>query len=174
MCRSHRDCNPSSSLATISPDAKYLLVVDVASGKTQTMPVPDAPLFVYPAWMPDSSGLILSSLAIQTGPCDLRPTAGRWSTPCGKKVSNLWLQPLNSSPYRQLTHFTSERISQFAYAPDGSQFSIERGHTESDAVCCATLPTDDSFGFFEGKGSGVGHDPGCSSAPRGRASRLAA
>src|SRR5438105_710354 len=44
-----------------------LLVVDAASGKRQTIAVQDAPLFLYPAWMPDSSGLILSSLAIQTG-----------------------------------------------------------------------------------------------------------
>ena len=51
-----------------------------------------------------------------------------------KGVDNLWLQPLDSSPYRQLTHFTSERIAQFAFSPDGSQIAFERGHTESDAV----------------------------------------
>ena len=51
-----------------------------------------------------------------------------------KGVDNLWLQPLDSSPYRQLTHFTSERIAQFAFSPDGSQLAFERGHTESDAV----------------------------------------
>jgi serine/threonine protein kinase/Tol biopolymer transport system component len=51
-----------------------------------------------------------------------------------KGIDNLWLQPLDSSPYRQLTHFTSEKIAQFAYSRDGSQFAIERGHTESDAV----------------------------------------
>jgi len=56
-----------------------------------------------------------------------------------KGVDNLWLQPLNSSPYRQFTHFTSETISQFAYSPDGSQFAIERGHTESDAVLLRDL-----------------------------------
>ncbi|HEX8837967.1 MAG TPA: protein kinase [Candidatus Acidoferrum sp.] len=49
-------------------------------------------------------------------------------------VDNLWLQPLDRSPYRQLTHFTSERIAQFAFSPDGSQIAFERGHTESDAV----------------------------------------
>jgi Tol biopolymer transport system component len=51
-----------------------------------------------------------------------------------KGVDNLWIQPLDSSPYRQLTHFTSERIGQFAFSPDGSQLAFERGHTESDAV----------------------------------------
>ena len=56
-----------------------------------------------------------------------------------KGVDNLWLQPLNSSPYRQLTHFTSERIAQFAFSPDGSQLAFERGHTESDAVLLRDL-----------------------------------
>lgn len=51
-----------------------------------------------------------------------------------KGVDNLWLQPLDGLSYRELTHFTSEKISQFAYSPDGSQLAIQRGHTESDAV----------------------------------------
>jgi eukaryotic-like serine/threonine-protein kinase len=51
-----------------------------------------------------------------------------------KGVDNLWMQPLDSSPSRQLTHFTSERIVQFAYSPDGSQLALERGHLETDAV----------------------------------------
>jgi eukaryotic-like serine/threonine-protein kinase len=56
-----------------------------------------------------------------------------------KGVDNLWLQPLDSSPYRQLTHFTSERIAQFAFSLDGSQLAFERGHTESDAVLLRDL-----------------------------------
>jgi Tol biopolymer transport system component len=56
-----------------------------------------------------------------------------------KGVDNLWLQPLDSSPFRQLTHFTSEKISQFAFSRDGSQLAIERGHTESDAVLLRDL-----------------------------------
>jgi len=56
-----------------------------------------------------------------------------------KGVDNLWLQPLDGSPYRQLTHFTSELIAQFAFSPDGSQLVFERGHTESDAVLLRDL-----------------------------------
>ena len=41
-----------------------------------------------------------------------------------KGVGNVWLQPLDSSPYRQLTHFTAERIAQFAFSPDGSQIAF--------------------------------------------------
>jgi Tol biopolymer transport system component/predicted Ser/Thr protein kinase len=51
-----------------------------------------------------------------------------------KGVDNLWMQPLDGSPNKQLTHFTAERIARFAFSPDGSQIAIERGHNESDAV----------------------------------------
>ena len=49
-------------------------------------------------------------------------------------VDNLWLQPLDGSAFRQLTHFTTERIARFKFSFDGSQIAIERGHNESDAV----------------------------------------
>ena len=49
-------------------------------------------------------------------------------------VDNLWMQPLDGSPSRQLTHFTTEQIGKFDYSPDGSQLAFERGHLESDAV----------------------------------------
>ena len=51
-----------------------------------------------------------------------------------KGVDNLWLQPLDGSAFRQLTHFTADRIARFAFSADGSRIAIERGHTESDAV----------------------------------------
>jgi eukaryotic-like serine/threonine-protein kinase len=51
-----------------------------------------------------------------------------------KGVDNLWLQPLDGSPPRQLTHFTAERIARFRFSFDGSQIAIERGHNDSDAV----------------------------------------
>jgi eukaryotic-like serine/threonine-protein kinase len=51
-----------------------------------------------------------------------------------KGIDNLWEQPLDSSPARQLTHFTTEQIMQFRFSPDGTKLAIERGHVESDAV----------------------------------------
>ena len=51
-----------------------------------------------------------------------------------KGVDNLWEQPLDNSPARQLTHFTAERIMRFRFSPDGSKIAVERGHVESDAV----------------------------------------
>jgi len=51
-----------------------------------------------------------------------------------KNIDNLWEQPLDGSPARQLTHFTSEQIARFRFSPDGTKLAIERGHVESDAV----------------------------------------
>jgi Tol biopolymer transport system component len=51
-----------------------------------------------------------------------------------KGVDNLWLQPLDGKPHRQLTHFTKDKIFRFAFSSDGSQIAIETGETESDAI----------------------------------------
>jgi Tol biopolymer transport system component len=51
-----------------------------------------------------------------------------------KGVDNLWLQPLDGKPRRQLTHFKMNRSFRFAFSPDGSKIAMERGQTESDAV----------------------------------------
>jgi eukaryotic-like serine/threonine-protein kinase len=50
-------------------------------------------------------------------------------------VDNLWLQPLDGFPGRQITNFTSEHIgSAFAWSPDGRELAIVRGHDDSDVV----------------------------------------
>jgi eukaryotic-like serine/threonine-protein kinase len=51
-----------------------------------------------------------------------------------KGVDNLWLQPLDGGPYRQMTHFTKDQIFRFVFSPDGTKLALERGAEESDAV----------------------------------------
>jgi eukaryotic-like serine/threonine-protein kinase len=51
-----------------------------------------------------------------------------------KGVDNLWVQPLDGSPNRQLTHFTSEFIATYDFSLDGSKIAFDRGHSESDAI----------------------------------------
>jgi eukaryotic-like serine/threonine-protein kinase len=51
-----------------------------------------------------------------------------------KGVDNLWVQPLDGGPYRQMTHFMKDQILRFVFSPDGMKFAIERGTEESDAV----------------------------------------
>jgi eukaryotic-like serine/threonine-protein kinase len=57
-----------------------------------------------------------------------------------KGVDNLWVQPLDGSARRQLTHFTSERIDGFAYSKDGTRLGVGRGHADSDAVLLRNIP----------------------------------
>ena len=49
-------------------------------------------------------------------------------------VDNLWLQPLDGKPHRQLTHFKTNRTFRYAFSPDGSKIAMECGQAESDAV----------------------------------------
>ncbi|MBV9924432.1 MAG: PD40 domain-containing protein [Acidobacteria bacterium] len=49
-------------------------------------------------------------------------------------VSNVWMQPLDGSPPKQLTNFTSETIFRFAWSPDGKMIVAERGTETGDIV----------------------------------------
>jgi eukaryotic-like serine/threonine-protein kinase len=49
-------------------------------------------------------------------------------------VDNLWAQPLDGSPSHQLTHFTSELITDFHWSPDGKTLAVVRQHDVSDVV----------------------------------------
>jgi len=51
-----------------------------------------------------------------------------------KDADNLWVQPLDGSPGKQLTNFNSERIADFHWSFDGSKLGLIRGHTDSDVV----------------------------------------
>jgi len=63
----------------------------------------------------------------------------RW-TPDSRSLTysdgwNLWAQPLDGGPARQLTAFTGvETISSFAWSRDGRQLAVSRGQTTSDVV----------------------------------------
>jgi serine/threonine protein kinase/Tol biopolymer transport system component len=49
--------------------------------------------------------------------------------------SNIWIQPLDGSPPRQLTHFTDGRqILDFAWSRDGARLAIARATTRTDIV----------------------------------------
>jgi Tol biopolymer transport system component len=50
------------------------------------------------------------------------------------EADNLWLQPLDGSPGKQITAFNSERIFDFHWSRDGSKLGLTRGHTDSDVV----------------------------------------
>jgi Tol biopolymer transport system component len=47
---------------------------------------------------------------------------------------NLWRQPLDGKPGRQISHFPSEQIFGFDWSPDGKKLLVWRGHSESDVM----------------------------------------
>jgi Tol biopolymer transport system component len=49
-------------------------------------------------------------------------------------VSNLWSQPLDGGPPRQLTDFKSGQIFRFAWSPDGKRAALACGSQTSDVV----------------------------------------
>jgi Tol biopolymer transport system component len=49
-------------------------------------------------------------------------------------VSNIWVQPLDGSPPRQLSDFKAERIDSFDWSADGRWLAVVRGAETSDVV----------------------------------------
>lgn len=51
-----------------------------------------------------------------------------------KGVDNLWAQPLDGSPGRQITNYTSGQIADFRWSPDGKTLAVVHQHTTADVV----------------------------------------
>jgi eukaryotic-like serine/threonine-protein kinase len=49
-------------------------------------------------------------------------------------VDNLWLQPLDGTPGRQLTNFKTDRIRSFRWSPDGKSIGVLCERVEGDVV----------------------------------------
>ena len=49
-------------------------------------------------------------------------------------ASNIWIQPLDGSPGRQITNFKSGTFQRFAWSPDGKSLALIRQEQQSDVV----------------------------------------
>jgi serine/threonine protein kinase len=49
-------------------------------------------------------------------------------------ADNLWLQPLDGTPKRQITNFTTDRIGQFQWSPDGRTLAVLGMRSEADIL----------------------------------------
>jgi Tol biopolymer transport system component len=49
-------------------------------------------------------------------------------------AQNLWYQPLDGSPARQVTNFADSEIFDFSWFKDGKQLAVTRGRTRTDVV----------------------------------------
>jgi serine/threonine protein kinase/Tol biopolymer transport system component len=54
-------------------------------------------------------------------------------------ISNIWTQPVNGGPAKQLTNFKSDQIFWFDWSPDGQQLGVSRGAVSSDVVLIKDL-----------------------------------
>jgi Tol biopolymer transport system component len=114
---------------TISPDGKliaagylddqqiaHFAIIPSAGGQPlKLLPMADSVLpAVGLAWTPDSSSLVY-----------VQNLNG---------VSNIWSQPINGDPPKQLTNFKSDLIFRFALSADGLNFVLARGTKTRDVV----------------------------------------
>jgi Tol biopolymer transport system component len=78
---------------------------------------------------------------------DLPPRRIRWASDgraltylyARKGVPNIWAQPLDGSPPKQLTSFTTDRIFDYAWSRDGKRLACARGNQSSDVVLIAAI-----------------------------------
>ena len=113
----------------ISPDGKTVAyVIGIRNAKDET-PQEEIALL--------DTATLSSPRFLKANP---RISKGVQFTPDGKAVAypvaengadNVWIQPVDGSPGRQITHFNSES---FHWSPDGKNLGVLRGHTDSDVV----------------------------------------
>jgi Tol biopolymer transport system component len=72
----------------------------------------------FPTWSPDSKSL------------DYPVTRGG--------ISDVWRQPLTGGPAKQLTHFTSDQITNVHWSGDGKILAASRGTRTADIVLLKT------------------------------------
>lgn len=118
-------------LVRLSPDGRSILGVRSAKsgrGDVLTLVVEPAPGGT-PSWT-------------KLRPSGLGNLAAEW-VPNGKALSyalnqgavgNIWLQPLDQGPPRQITRFDDLRVYAHAWSPDGRTLYVVRGRNVSDAV----------------------------------------
>jgi serine/threonine protein kinase len=119
--------NPS-----VSRDGRRLLVgdSDLASGFHAVIVVCDMPACTRARELPMPAAVTHRTL---TWALDGRGVAFAGAN--GQASENIWIQPLDGGPLRQLTHFDDGRtITDFAWSPDGSRLVVSRVSHASDLV----------------------------------------
>jgi Tol biopolymer transport system component len=64
-------------------------------------------------------------------------------------AQNIWYQPLDGFPARQVTHFPDSDIFDFLWSKDGKQLAVTRGRTRTDAVRISNFSTMDGSSWLE-------------------------
>lgn len=125
----------AAPVAGVSPDGKMLpfffirqpghMEIQIVGLDAGPNPVrrnlqPDPRVSGFPQFTPDGKGLAYP--IIEDG------------------VSNIWIQPLDGSPGRQITNFKSGTFTSFSWSPDGKRLVVVRTESQSDAVLLRETP----------------------------------
>jgi eukaryotic-like serine/threonine-protein kinase len=113
----------------ISPDDKVVAFPTFAAPGT-----PKQQLALVPVDSPQNTKLLELQRPVQGIPRFTRNGNAVVYPVRDQDADNLWLQPLDGSPGKQITDFTSEHIWDFHWSFDGSKLGMVRGHTDSDVV----------------------------------------
>jgi len=114
----------------VSPDGKWIgglfrlaaepspyrvAVIPSDGGAARTISTPSSTMGQATLrWTPDGSGLAYINVV--------------------DGISNIWIQPIDGSPSRQLTHFDTDEIFDFGWTGDGRNLYVTRGSTRGDVV----------------------------------------
>ena len=126
---------------TISNDGRYLAVpfeeyhpspiLRVAIIDTAGAPKPGVP----------GRTLVLPAEVYKTGVIEWSPNASAVQFLLNQNGStNIWEQPLEGGPPRQVSHFTVGEIANFHWSADGKRLYITENNSRSDAVMIRNLP----------------------------------
>jgi eukaryotic-like serine/threonine-protein kinase len=113
----------------LSPDGRVAAFATFAAPGT-----PKQQLALVPVDSPKDTKLLELQRLIQGNPRFTRDGKAVVYPIRDQDADNLWLQPLDGSPGKQITDFKSEHIWDFHWSFDGSKLAVIRGHTDSDVV----------------------------------------
>jgi serine/threonine protein kinase/Tol biopolymer transport system component len=120
---------PAISKLDISPDGKVLSFATLASPGDQKLAIA-----LLPVDSPETGKLIIPQRPIRGTPRFAHDGKALTYTFHDKGADNIWLQPVDGSPGKKITNYTSELISEFQWSFDGDKLAIIRGHADSDVV----------------------------------------
>jgi Tol biopolymer transport system component len=108
--------SPDDKLISCVEDQKVVHIISAADGSPVRSfeTLPSSTLNFGARWTPDGRSIVY--IVTRNG------------------VSNLWIQPMDGSPPKPLTDFTSGSIYHFAYSLDGTRLFIARGQQIRDAI----------------------------------------
>jgi Tol biopolymer transport system component len=116
---------------TVSPDGKLLAFLTVDTKDSSLHQIALVPLDAGSA---AQKRILLSDPRVSNAP-RFTPDGNALAYPIRENgTENLWIQPLDGSPGRQITNFKSDVISSFRFSPDGKTLGVLHAQIESDVV----------------------------------------